>query len=426
MKTAAERFLTYIAFDTGSDHNAQTFPSTAKQKEFAATLVDELKSIGIVDAKMDDYGYVYARIPSNVDYAVPTIGLIAHMDTVSEPQSFDIKPRIVYQYDGGDVVLNEEKEIMLRPSEYPSLYDYKGQDLIVTDGTTILGGDDKAGIAAIITGLERVLADNAQHGEIRIAFTPDEEIGRGTNYFDVAGFGADFAYTLDGGKLGHFQYESFNGASATVTIEGRVCHLGRGKSRGLINSMLIAMEFHGLLPVQQNPAYTEGHEGYFHLDQCDGSVSSTKMMYKICDFDRGEFQKKKDLFQEIAAFLNRKHERTLVRVECKDLYYNMHEKLKDKQYIIDRIKRALRSIGVEPFERPVRGSTDGSHLSHMGLPCPNLCMGSENAHSVYEYSSVQALEGVSNMVYALVTDLSDDGHKINETKRDELESTRMV
>jgi len=408
MKTAAERFLKYIAYDTGSDRTSNTFPSTAKQKVFAEVLVQELKDIGVEEAYMDDYGYVYGFIHANCETKAPTIGLISHMDTVSDPASYGIKPRIVHDYDGGDVVLNAEKNIVLRPADYPSLATYKGQDLIVTDGTTILGGDDKAGVAAIITGLERVIAENLPHGEIRVAFTPDEEIGRGADHFDVEGFGADFAYTLDGGKLGHFQYESFNGATARVTVEGHMCHLGRGKSRGLVNANLIAMELHALLPVEQTPAFTEAHEGYFHLDRFDGKVSHAELQYRICDHDGEKFRRKKELLQQCADFLNQKYGAERIKVDCQDLYYNMFDKLEDKTYIIDRVKRALTSIGVEPFERPVRGSTDGARLSHMGLPCPNLCMGSENAHSIYEYSSVQSLAGVSRMVTALVTDLTEE------------------
>lgn len=406
MKTAAQRFLDYISYDTGSDSTSGTFPSTAKQKVFAAHLVQEMKELGISDAHMDEYGYVYGSVPSNCERKLPVIGLISHMDTVSDPPSAGIRPRIIRDYDGGDVVLNQEKEIVLRTADYPSLFTYQGQDLIVGDGTTILGGDDKAGIAAILTGVEQVLADGAPHGAFCIAFTPDEEIGRGTKYFDVEKFGADFAFTLDGGKLGDYQYESFNGAQAEVVICGRMCHLGRGKSRGLRNSIRIAMEFQSMLPVFEDPANTEKHEGYYHLDRFDGRVALTRLLYRINDHSREKFEQKKALLREIAGFLNRKYGEPVVQVSCEDICYNMYDRLKDKGYILDRVRRALCSIGVMPNERPVRGSTDGAKLSYMGLPCPNLCMGSENAHSIYEFSSVQALAGVSRMVCALLTDLT--------------------
>lgn len=406
MRTAAKRFLDYISYDTGSDSTSDTFPSTAKQKVFAAHLVQEMRDIGIPTAHMDDFGYVYGFVPANCSRKLPVIGLISHMDTVSDPPCAGICPRVVENYDGGDVVLNQEKNIIMKGKDYPSLSTYQGQDLIVGDGTTILGGDDKAGIAAILTGVEQVLADGVLHGGICIAFTPDEEIGRGTLHFDVEKFGADFAFTLDGGKLGDYQYESFHGAQAEVIVQGRLCHLGRGKSRGLLNSIQIAMEFQAMLPVFENPANTEKYEGYYHLDRIDGRVACTRMLYRINDHSREKFQQKKAMLQHIADFLNKKYGDSVVEVSCKDQCYNMYDRLKDKGYILERIERALLSIGVKPNPRPVRGSTDGAKLSYMGLPCPNLCMGSENAHSIYEFSSVQSLEGVSRMVYALVTDLT--------------------
>lgn len=406
MKSVAERFLSYIQYDTGSDRLSDTFPSTEKQRVFAQYLAQELRSVGVEDARVDQYGYVYGSIPANCDQPLPVIGLIAHLDTVSEPPSSPIKPRIVHDYDGGDVVLNRERNIVLRPDDYPNLLQYKGHDLIVTDGTTILGGDDKAGVASIISGVEQALASGRPHCPFRIAFTPDEEIGRGTEHFDVERFGADFAFTLDGGKLGDYQCENFNAAQVKAVIHGHVCHLGRGKSRGLVNSIKIAMEFQAMLPVFQDPANTEGYEGFFHLDRFDGQVAHTELLYRINDHSREKFQEKKELMGEIAAFLNRKYGAGTVELTVKDLCYNMYDQLKDKLYILERAKRAIRAVGVKPNFRPVRGFTDGAKLSYMGLPCPNLCMGSENAHSVYEFSSVQSLEGVSEMVYHLITDTS--------------------
>ncbi len=406
MKSAAERFLDYIQYDTGSDRRSDTVPSTETQRVFAQYLAQELRSVGVEDARVDQYGYVYGSIPANCDQPLPVIGLIAHLDTVSEPASAGIKPRIIHNYNGEDVVLNQARNVVLRPADYPNLRQYKGHDLIVTDGTTILGGDDKAGAAAILSGVERALASGKPHGAFRIAFTPDEEIGRGTKYFDTAGFGADFAFTLDGGKLGDYQYENFNAAQVKAVIHGRMCHLGRGKSRGLVNSIQISIEFQSMLPVFQDPANTEGHEGFFHLDRFDGQVARTELLYRVNDHDWAKFQEKKDLMGEIAAFLNRKYGPGTVELTSEDLCRNMYDQLKDKLYLLERAKRAMRAVGAEPNPRPVRGFTDGAKLSYMGLPCPNLCMGSENAHSVYEFSSVQSLEGVSGMVYHLITDLS--------------------
>ncbi len=406
MKSVAERFLSYIQYDTGSDRTSDTFPSTEKQKVFARHLVEELREIGVQDAHMDEYCYVYASIPSNCSQKLPVIGLIAHMDTVSEPAGAGIRPRIIQNYDGGNVVLNAQKNVVLRPDDYPNLREYKGHDLIVTDGTTILGGDDKAGIASIISGVEQVLREGAPHGPFRLAFTPDEELGRGTRYFDVDGFGADFAFTLDGGRLGDYQYESFNSAQAKVIIHGHLCHLGRGKSRGLVNSIRIGMELHSMLPVFQDPANTDQHEGFYHLDRFDGRVAQSELYYRISDHDLGRFQEKKDLLSQSAAFLNQKYGAGTVELVMEDMCFNMYDRLKDKLYILERAKRAMRAAGAVPHHRPVRGSTDGAKLSYMGLPCPNLCMGSENAHSVYEFSSIQSLEGVQRMVYQLMTDIT--------------------
>ena len=406
MKSVVERFLSYIQYDTASDRWSETFPSSEKQKIFAQYLVEELKSVGVQDARMDEYGYVYGSIHANCSQSLPVIGLISHLDTVSEPDSFNIKPRIIHNYDGGDVLLNAEQGVVLSPEDYPNLRHYKGHDLIVTDGTTILGGDDKAGIASIISGVEQALSSGKPHGPFRFAFTPDEEIGRGTRYFDIKGFGADFAFTLDGGKFGDYQYENFNAAQIKIVVRGRLCHLRRGKSRGLVNAIKIAIEFQSMLPAFQDPANTERYEGFFHLDRFDGQVARAELLYRINDHDRKKFQKKKDLMNESATFLNRKYGAGTVEVSCEDLCYNMYDQIKDKLYILDRAKRAMRAAGAEPNSRPVRGFTDGAKLSYMGLPCPNLCMGSENAHSIYEFSSVQSLEGVCRMVYHLITDIS--------------------
>lgn len=384
----SERFLKYVAFDTQSDDSSETCPSTDKQKLLGAALVEEMKSLGIADAYMDENGYVYGTVPGAAN--APTIGLIAHMDTAPDCSGADIKTHIV-EYQGGDIVLNKEKNIIMEAKDYPSLAHHHGKHLIVTDGTTLLGADDKAGIAAILTAAEELLQENTPHATLRIGFTPDEEIGRGADRFDVAEFHADYAYTVDGGGLGELEYENFNAASAIVTVLGRNVHPGSAKNI-MINSQQIAMEFHGLLPVHQRPESTECYEGFSHLCEIHGEVEKTTMEYIIRDHDREKFEEKKACFIAIAGLLNHKYGENTVHVELKDSYYNMKEKILPVMHIVDAAKKAMSDVGVTPKVVPIRGGTDGARLSYEGLPCPNLFTGGENFHGRFEYIPIEDME----------------------------------
>lgn len=398
-----ERFLKYVSFDTESDAHSQTVPTTEKQKALGQYLVDEMKSMGIADAFMDDKGYVYGTVPAAKGCEnAPVLGLIAHMDTVSAAPGANIKARIEEKYSGGDILLNAEKNIYMKTSDYPSMKKYIGQDLIVTDGTTLLGADDKAGVAEIMTVAETLMAHpELPHGTIKIGFTPDEEVGRGANYFDVEGFGANFAYTVDGGELGELAYENFNAASAHLTIHGISSHTG-GAKNVMVNSALLGMEFHSMLPVFENPAYTENREGFSHLDEIHGSVETTTMDYIIRDHDKAKFEEKKARFHKIADYLNEKYGQGTFELEVKDSYYNMLEQIKPHFQLIEKAREAFAACGIETIEIPVRGGTDGARLSFKGLPCPNLCTGGENFHGRFEYVSIQAMEKVVEVLLKLV------------------------
>ena len=388
MESVVERFLRYVTFDTQSDEESDTCPSTEKQKALAAALVEEMRGMGIADARMDENGYVYGTVPG--DPELPTIGLIAHMDTAPDASGANVKAKIV-AYDGGDVCLNEEKGIFLREADYPYLKNHAGKHLIVTDGTTLLGADDKAGIAEILTAVEELLAEGGAHAPIRIGFTPDEEIGRGADRFDLAHFGADYAYTVDGGTLGELEYENFNAASAVVTVHGRNVHPGSAK-RCMINAQLIAMEFHGMLPVHDRPEATEGYEGFSHLCAMQGEVELATLEYIIRDHDRASFEARKALFESAAAFLNAKYGAGTVEVALRDSYYNMREKIEPHMAIVEAAQQAMRDAGVTPRVVPIRGGTDGARLSYEGLPCPNLFTGGENYHGRFEYVPVEDME----------------------------------
>ena len=391
MKTAIDRLLNYISYDTESDEASESCPSTAKQLVLAELLRQELIEMGAADVRMSEYGYLFARIPATSDEKVPVLGFIAHMDTAPALTGANVKPRIVHDYDGEDIVLNEEKKIVMKVADFSFLPELKGEDLIVTDGTTLLGADDKAGIAEIMTMAEHFLTHpEIKHGEICIGFTPDEEIGRGADRFDVEDFGADIAYTVDGGAIGELEYENFNAASAKVVIHGVSIHPGSAKLK-MKNALLMGMEFQSLLPTFENPMYTEGYEGFYHLDVMNGSVEEAQMDYIIRDHDRAKFEEKKKFFTEAAAFLNRKYGEGTVVCEIKDSYYNMKEKLAPCMYLIDDAVEAMRACGVEPIVVPIRGGTDGARLSYMGLPCPNLCTGGYNYHGKYEFIPVGAL-----------------------------------
>lgn len=385
-----ERFLKYVAFDTESDPDSETCPSTAKQLNLARYLVDEMKAIGINNVIMDDHGYVYGDIPGNVE--APKLAFIAHMDTSPDLSGANIKARVVENYNGEDIVLNSDLGIIMSPKDFDHLLHYKGQDLIVTDGTTLLGADNKAGIAEILTMAEHlILHPEIQHGPIKIAFTPDEEVGRGANLFDLKRLDADFGYTVDGGEIGEVEYENFNAATAKVKIHGTNIHPGSAKGK-MKNSILIGMEFHSMLPVFDNPAFTEKYEGFNHLNDISGSVEETNLLYIIRDHDMAQFNKKKAIFKEIETFLNRKYGEGTVVVELIDSYFNMKEKVVPHFHLIENAMKAMKALGIEPLVVPVRGGTDGARLSYMGLPCPNLFTGGHNFHGRFEYIPVQSME----------------------------------
>ncbi len=386
--TVSERLLKYVSFDTRSDESSETCPSTEKQKCLGAALVEEMQAMGIADARMDADGYVYGSVPGKA--GAPAIGLIAHMDTSPDCSGANIQPRIV-EYTGEPVVLNEGKHIVLSAQDFPLLNRSVGKHLIVTDGTTLLGADDKAGIAEILTAVEELLSEGGDHAPIRIGFTPDEEIGRGADRFDLAHFGADYAYTVDGGTLGELEYENFNAASAVVTVLGRNVHPGYAKNT-MINSQNIAMEFHALLPVVERPEHTEKYEGFCHLCAIHGEVEKTTLEYIIRDHDRAKFEAKKAQFAKIAALLNDRYGESTIQVEIKDSYYNMKEKIEPVLHIVEAAKQAMLDAGVTPSIVPIRGGTDGARLSYEGLPCPNIFTGGENFHGRFEYVPVEDME----------------------------------
>lgn len=403
MSRAAERFLHYVSFDTQSKDDEEQVPSTEKQRVLAEVLKRELEEMGASDVRMSENGYVYAVIPATTEKPVKALGFISHMDTAPAMSGTDVQPRIVENYGGGDIVLNEEKQIVMRVKDFPGMADCVGKDLIVTDGTTLLGADDKAGVAEIMEMAEFFLSHpEIPHGKICIGFTPDEEVGRGADFFDVEGFGADVAYTVDGGPIGELEYENFNAASGKVEINGRGVHPGSAKG-SMINALLVGMEFQSLLPVFENPMYTEGYEGFFHLDQFSGDVESAHMEYIIRDHDREKFEKKKELFEEAAAYLNRKYGEGTVVVKLKDSYYNMKEKIEPENlYLIDIASEAMKALGIAPQVTPIRGGTDGARLSYMGLPCPNLCTGGYNFHGKYEFIPVQSIDTMVEILKDIV------------------------
>ena len=402
MSKVAERFLKYVSFDTQSKDEEEQVPSTEKQLVLAKELVKELEEMGASDVRLSEHGYVYATIEANTEKNVPSLGFVAHMDTAPAMSGRDVKARIVEKYAGGDIVLNEEKNIVMTVKDFPFMADCEGRDLIVTDGTTLLGGDDKAGVAEIMTMAAWLLAHpEIPHGTIRIGFTPDEEVGRGADFFDVEGFGADVAYTVDGGPLGELEYENFNAASGKVYIHGVGIHPGGAKNK-MKSALLIGMEFQSLLPAFENPMYTEGYEGFFHLDQFAGDVEYAKMDYLIRDHDMDKFTQKKELFASAAEFLNKKYGEGTVELKIRDSYYNMKEKIEPYKYLIDIAKEAMEEVGITPEVSPIRGGTDGASLSYMGLPCPNLCTGGYNFHGKFEFIPVQSMEKVVELLLTIV------------------------
>ena len=399
MKTVTERFLHYVSFDTQSDENSTSCPTTEKQKLLAKALVEEMKEIGISDARMTDSGYVYGTVPG--DSELPTIGLIAHMDTSPDASGANVKASIV-SYQGGDICLNPEKGIFLREKDHESLTRNRGKNLIVTDGTTLLGADDKAGVAEIMTAADTLLRQGGRHATLKIGFTPDEEVGQGADGFDVPGFGADYAYTVDGGTLGEIEYENFNAADAKVVVHGLNIHPGSAKDK-MVNSQLIAMEFAGLLPVQQRPEYTQGYEGFFHLTQMRGEVEESQLHYIIRDHDSENFARKKAVMTEAARFINEKYGAGTLELTIQDSYYNMKKCIEPHMYVVERAKAAMAAVGMEPREVPIRGGTDGARLSYEGLPCPNLCTGGENYHGRFEYIPVEDMEQCVQMLVEILT-----------------------
>ena len=398
----SERFLKYVSFDTQSDESSTTVPTTEKQKLLGATLVQELTEIGLHGARMDDYGYVYAWLPATAGCeGVPCLGLIAHMDTAPSAPGANVSPRVVH-YTGGDIHLSDT--VVMRASEFESLRRYVGQDLIVTDGTTLLGADDKAGVAEIVTAMEHLAAHpEIPHGRIAVAFTPDEEVGSGADHFDVEGFGAAAAYTVDGGELGELEYENFNAASARVTVRGFNIHPGSAKDK-MRNACLMALEFASMLPPAETPAHTEGREGFYHLSHMEGDETEARLSFIIRDHDRQKFEARKERMNLIAAYLNEKYGPTTVQVELKDSYYNMKAQIEPHMYLIHRARAAFAKVGVEAVEVPIRGGTDGARLSYMGLPCPNLSTGGANFHGVMEYIPVQSMEKMVQVLVELVTE----------------------
>ncbi|MGN0505330.1 MAG: peptidase T [Lachnospiraceae bacterium] len=400
--TVLERFLRYVAVDTESVEDADCFPSSEKQKNLGRMLLAELKELGAENPRMDEYGYVYATIPATSDKQVPVLGFLAHMDTSPAISGANVKPHIVNNYDGGEIVLNDAEGISMDAEMFPSLLSAKGQDIIVTDGTTLLGADDKAGVAEIMTMAELLLTDTSiPHGTIQIAFTPDEEVGAGVDHFDVEGFGAEFAYTVDGGGLGEIEYENFNAASGRIKLHGRSIHPGSAKGK-MVNALLVGMEFQSMLPAFENPAYTEGYEGFFHLDHMNGGVEEAEMFYIIRDHDRAKFEEKKTRFAKTAEFLNEKYGAGTVECIVKDSYYNMKEKVEPYFFLIENATKAMERLGITPVITPIRGGTDGARLSFMGLPCPNLCTGGFNYHGKYEYVPVQSLEKVVELLLEIL------------------------
>lgn len=403
MSKTTENFLRYIMVDTQSDERSVTSPSTQKQHDLAVLLSKELVKIGALDVIYDkEHCYVYAKIPASNGYEEKKVlGFIAHMDTSPAVSGKDVKPHIIKNFDGKDILLNEAENIVFKVSEFPEIIECKGKDLIVTDGTTLLGADDKAGIAEIMAMAEYLLTHKeCKHGEIRIAFTPDEEIGCGVDYFNTKLFGADFAYTVDGGALGEIEYENFNAAGAKVIINGRNVHPGYAKNK-MVNALLVAGEFEKLLPEYEKPMFTEGYEGFYHLDAMEGNVEHATMDYIIRDHDRNIFENRKKLFLECGMRLNQKYGAGTVCIKLKDSYYNMLEIMKNHMHLIENAKKAMEELGITPIIAPVRGGTDGARLSFMGIPCPNLCTGGANYHSRFEYACIQDMEKVTKLLIRL-------------------------
>jgi len=398
-----DRFLRYVAIDTQSDDTvSDRFPSTEKQLALSNLLVKELKELGVSDATIDEFGYVMGTIPANSTKKVPVIGFLAHVDTSPDMPGKNVKPRFVENYDGSDVTLNAEKGVILSAKEFPELKEYIGQTLIVTDGTTLLGADDKAGIAEIMTAVEYITGNpTLRHGKIRIGFTVDEEVGRGVDHFDVKRFGADYAYTLDGGAIGELEFENFNAASAKITIQGRNIHPGYAKDK-MLNAILIAQEFNSMLPPHESPEHTEGYDGFYHITKIEGTVEKASFQYIIRDHDMKKFEGRKAYMERVAQYLNSKYGDQTVTLEINDQYYNMREKVEPVYHVVQTAIEAMEKVGIKPKVRPIRGGTDGARLSYMGLPCPNLFAGGENFHGKHEYVPVESMVKATETMLKIV------------------------
>jgi len=402
MQHIIDRFISYVTIDTESDPNSQTTPSTQKQWNLANKLVEELKAIGLEEVTIDDKAYVMATLPSNVNHEVPTIGFVSHFDTSPDFSGANVKPQIIENYDGKDIVLNAEKNIILSPDYFKDLLQYKGQTIITTDGTTLLGADDKAGITEIVSAMEYLVQHpEIKHGKIRIGFTPDEEIGRGAHHFDVEKFGAQWAYTMDGSQIGELEYENFNAAGAKITFKGKSVHPGYAKGK-MINSMLLANDFINKLPKGETPQETKGYEGFFHVHHLKGNIEETVLELIIRDHNKKKFEKRKELIQKITKQFNKKFAKKfgedIVIAEVKDQYYNMKEKVLPVKHIVDIAEKAMRELNIKPIIKPIRGGTDGSQLSFMGLPCPNIFAGGHNFHGKYEYVPAESIQKATDVI----------------------------
>ena len=401
MEKILDRFLRYVAIDTQSDENSESQPSAAKELDLLKLLCKELNDMG-VEATLDEYGYVMGSIPSNIDKKVPAIGFIAHVDTSPDASGKDVKPQIIKDYDGGDIALKGVPGLFLKPSEFPELLAHKGETIITTDGTTLLGADDKAGVAEIMDAVQYIVEHpEFKHGEIKIGFTPDEEIGRGVVKFDVKKFGADYAYTMDGGEIGELEFENFNAASAKIHIQGRNVHPGYAKDK-MKNAILIGMEFNDLLPIGQRPELTEGYDGFFHIISFKGSVEEADFGYIIRDHDRKKFEEKKELIAQCVNFINVKYGEGTAALEVKDQYYNMREQVEPYYFIVEKAVKAMEMAGIKPKIQPIRGGTDGANLSFKGLPCPNIFAGGMNFHGKMEFAPLENIEKASEVVLNII------------------------
>lgn len=401
MEKILDRFLRYVSVDTQSDENSESQPSSAKQLDLLRMLRDELTAMG-VEATLDEYGYVMAKLPSNIDRKVPVVGFIAHVDTSPDASGANVRPQIIENYDGGDIALKGVPGLFLKPSEFPELLGHKGETIITTDGTTLLGADDKAGVAEIMNAVQYMVEHpEFKHGEIRIGFTPDEEIGRGVVKFDVKKFGAEYAYTMDGGEVGELEFENFNAASAKIHIQGRNVHPGYAKGK-MKNAILIGMELNSLLPVQQRPEFTEGYEGFFHIISFKGSVEEADFGYIIRDHDRAKFEEKKEVIGKCVAFINEKYGEGTASLEVKDQYYNMRQQVEPYYFIVEKAVKAMEMEGIEARIQPIRGGTDGANLSFKGLPCPNIFAGGLNFHGKMEFAPLESIEKASRVVLNII------------------------